>query len=947
MAQQNINFGSFPDDPDADAIRSAFAKVQNNFNEVYDGIAGTAVSSIIAGAGIQVSAPTGNVVISANIACVRLQTSTLTMGIGGNGATDAVITSSSNICVIDLPANISNISNITLSGYLSATGNVTGGNLNTGGLVTATGNITGGNVVTGGLVTATGNITGGNLVTGGLLTVTGNANIGNIGTVGLITATGNITGGNLITGGLVTATGNITGANLVTGGVLSVTGNANIGNIGTGGLITATGNITGGNLVTSGVLSVTGNANIGNVGATLFVGNLSGTGNSNVGNLGATGIYATTLSSTGDSNVGNLGTGGLITATGNISTSAFLNSANLSVSGNATIANLSVTGTLQAGDIGVSSIQNGTSNVDIVGTSGNVTTSVNGNANIVVVTDTGANVNGYLSVSGNANVGNVGATLFVGNLSGSGNSNVGNIGATTFVGNLSGTGNSNVGNLGFGTGTITGTGTISTGNITVTGTANLGDLSNIKILGSTGVNVYLQGDSSGNLSWVGLVATPPGGINTSVQFNDNSTYNGSSGFTFNKLTNDVYMGGALSIVGNATVGNLSGTLLTGTLTTAAQPNITSVGNLSALRIDGATIANGNINTGRMAVVAGSWTTDVQALSVTQTWNNASIAFTGIKENITDTASDTNSLLVDLQVGGTSKFNVTKAGNVSATGNVTGSYFLGNGSQLTGLPSGTSITNGTSNVVVASSGNVTTSVAGNADIIVATGTGANVNGYLSVSGNANVGNIGATGFYGAATGLTSVPAGNLTGTIPSGVLGNSSLYVGTTSIALNRGSASQSLTGVNIDGSAGSATTAGTVTTAAQPNITSVGTLTSLSSSGNITGANLITTGYHIRSVGTSISAAGTTQGTATALTKEMNIVSTVASGANGVVLPTAVAGMVLTITNTTANTLNVFPASGAAINSLAANASFSQGTTTIQFIAPTATQWYTTGATYA
>ena len=37
----------------------------------------------------------------------------------------------------------------------------------------------------------------------------------------------------------------------------------------------------------------------------------------------------------------------------------------------------------------------------------------------------------------------------------------------------------------------------------------------------------------------------------------------------------------------------------------------------------------------------------------------------------------------------------------------------------------------------------------------------------------------------------------------------------------------------------SATTAGTVTTAAQPNMTSVGTLTSLSSSGNIVGANLI------------------------------------------------------------------------------------------------------------
>jgi hypothetical protein len=49
------------------------------------------------------------------------------------------------------------------------------------------------------------------------------------------------------------------------------------------------------------------------------------------------------------------------------------------------------------------------------------------------------------------------------------------------------------------------------------------------------------------------------------------------------------------------------------------------------------------------------------------------------------------------------------------------------------------------------------------------------------------------------------AGNLTGTLPSTVLGNSNLYVGTTSIALNRASSSQSLTGISIDGNAGTVT----------------------------------------------------------------------------------------------------------------------------------------------
>ena len=86
-------------------------------------------------------------------------------------------------------------------------------------------------------------------------------------------------------------------------------------------------------------------------------------------------------------------------------------------------------------------------------------------------------------------------------------------------------------------------------------------------------------------------------------------------------------------------------------------------------------------------------------------------------------------------------------------------------------------------------------------------------------NPSSGLLTATGFSGSGASLTSLPAGQLSGTIPSGVLGNSSLYIGTTSIALNRSSSAQSLTGVNIDGSAGSATTAGSATNATNVAIT--------------------------------------------------------------------------------------------------------------------------------
>jgi hypothetical protein len=78
-------------------------------------------------------------------------------------------------------------------------------------------------------------------------------------------------------------------------------------------------------------------------------------------------------------------------------------------------------------------------------------------------------------------------------------------------------------------------------------------------------------------------------------------------------------------------------------------------------------------------------------------------------------------------------------------------------------------------------------------------------------NPGTGVLTATGFSGSGASLTSIPAAQITGTLPSGVLGTSAVFIGTTSIALNRSSSSQSLTGVSIDGSAGSATTATTAT----------------------------------------------------------------------------------------------------------------------------------------
>ena len=81
-------------------------------------------------------------------------------------------------------------------------------------------------------------------------------------------------------------------------------------------------------------------------------------------------------------------------------------------------------------------------------------------------------------------------------------------------------------------------------------------------------------------------------------------------------------------------------------------------------------------------------------------------------------------------------NILTGGVVSATGNVTGNFFIGNGSQLTGIvvSAGTSLVNGTSNVVVAASGNTSIGVAGTSGVAVFATTGEYVTGLISATGN---------------------------------------------------------------------------------------------------------------------------------------------------------------------------------------------------------------------
>jgi hypothetical protein len=53
----------------------------------------------------------------------------------------------------------------------------------------------------------------------------------------------------------------------------------------------------------------------------------------------------------------------------------------------------------------------------------------------------------------------------------------------------------------------------------------------------------------------------------------------------------------------------------------------------------------------------------------QTWNNVATTFSAIKMDVTDTASAAGSMLINLLVGGAARFQVTKAGAVTAASSI--------------------------------------------------------------------------------------------------------------------------------------------------------------------------------------------------------------------------------------------------------------------------------------
>ena len=106
-------------------------------------------------------------------------------------------------------------------------------------------------------------------------------------------------------------------------------------------------------------------------------------------------------------------------------------------------------------------------------------------------------------------------------------------------------------------------------------------------------------------------------------------------------------------------------------------------------------------------------------------------------------------------------------------------------------------------------------------------------------------------------------------------------------------------------------------------------------------------GFVVFGTSSSLTATGSAQSDALAIIRPVNEFTTVAAS-TGTRLPAATAGVRVVIRNSGANNLKVYPASGAQINNLGTNAAFTLDTaTTLEYIAMSATQWYTMNAVYA
>jgi len=830
MAQRNIDFGAFPDDPDADAIRSAFEKVQLNFTEVFAGLGDQAVVSVnkTAGPGVYLvnGSPVGNVVLGANISCVQFTSTTLslTRDAPGNGSPggSATITDSTQTLYIDIPNTVANISDVIVSnsiqgnaiignvsgdfGYILANATSGNGNINANNITLSaaliaanvSGNGAGLSAIAGANVTGTVPLA----TTAGTVSTIAQPNITSLGTLttldvqstvtavaftantGLFTGDGgglsNITGAN-VTGQVTNAaTANIVAGANVTGEVSHAAVSNSVAGANVSGAVTfastanavAGANVSG-EVTNAAIANSVAGANVS--GAVTFAGTANAVAGANVSGAVA---FATTANAVAGANVSgevtNAATANAVAAgnvIGTINLATFAGTAN------------AVAGANVSGAVAFATTANAVAGANVSGAVAFATT-----ANAIA----GANVSGEVGFSAVSN------SVAGANISGT----VANATYAVTTGTVETAAQPNITS----TGTLTSldvTGNVTAGNLTTTGliTGDGGGLSNISV--STGSYIE-NGTSEARLDASGPFRVTVGGTANILQVKNTGTkvevlgsLSVSAGIdnniNFNSTSN-------LGPVSNVTVtGGTAGSFLktdgAGTLSFDSATLVPAQGaDTQVIFNDGGTDyagntgftfnkTTGNLNTPGSIIAAGGVSAGILGGSLT----------TIAQPNITSVGT-LSSLILSGNLNTNSDL-ITNAGNITIAGG--SGTFIGNGNGLTNIP-GANITGAVPTATLATFATTANAVAG-----------ANVSGEVTFAATANA-----------------VAGANVSGAVAFATTANA-------------------VAGANVSGvvtSATSATTASTVTTAAQPNITSVGTLSSLSVTGSVSAGNVSGTG---------------------------------------------------------------------------------------------------------
>ena len=227
--------------------------------------------------------------------------------------------------------------------------------------------------------------------------------------------------------------------------------------------------------------------------------------------------------------------------------------------------------------------------------------------------------------------------------------------------------------------------------------------------------------------------------------------------TANVVGGNIRTAGSITATGNITGGNLI------TATTVIDGGVSTSGNVTGANIftSGLISATGNVNAANIIANLAVISSTLSILGNIQGGNLLTSGVISTTGNATFGNVQTTGRIVvtgNVDAGNLRTAGTVAAATVSTTGNITASYFLGNGSQLTGLNAFQTVAANGTNLTANSTSGILTLTPGNNMVITGNATTSTAN--IEVNNNPTFGNVSATGNISDVNGLLrSLPINN--------------------------------------------------------------------------------------------------------------------------------------------------------------------------------------------